>query len=415
MQLWLKIFIGLIAGALFGWLLTLTGMEAYADYFQPLGDTFMNLIKMLIVLLVFSSMTLGVTSIHDPKKLGRVGLKSLLMYFFTTLIAISIGLFFAYLMRPGSGIEFKVVQAINVKSGPGFKDILFNIIPQNPIQALAEGNVLQIIVFSVFLGIAINLTGDKARPLLKFLDAIAEVMYTLTSIIMEFAPYGVFAIMTWVVGSYGVKVLGSLAEFLICNYLACFVHMILVFGGLLIFVLKLNPWSFFKGMGDAIAFAFSTNSSSATLPVSLHCVQENLGVSKNISNFVLPLGATVNMNGAAISQAISAVFISQAYGIDLAWGDILMIVTTATLSAVGAAGIPGSTIIMLTVVLSSAGLPLEGILLISGVDRIREMMTTVVNVLGDAVVAIYVARTEGELDINQYNQADLVEMEESDI
>lgn len=413
MRLWQKILIGLVLGAFTGWGVGGLNLGEYSEYFRTIGDVFMNLIKMLVVLLVFSSMTVGVTSIHDPKKLGRVGLKTLLLYLITTVIAIVIGLQFAYLMRPGEGIEFSISKPINVQSAPSLGNIVTGVIPSNPIASLAEGNVLQIIVFSFFLGIAINVSGEKGKPLLNVLESISEVMYKLTSIVMEFAPFGVFAIMAWVVSSYGVKVLGSLAQFLLCNYLACSFHTILVLGGLLIFVARLNPWNFFKGMGDAIALAFSTNSSSATLPVSLHCVQKNLGVSKNISNFVLPLGATVNMNGAAISQAITAVFVSQAYGIDLGWHAILTIVVTATLSAVGAAGIPGTTLVMLTVVLTSAGLPLEGILLVSGVDRVREMVTTVVNILGDSVVAVYVAKTEGELDIRQYNHDELIIMEES--
>jgi Na+/H+-dicarboxylate symporter len=415
MKLWLKILIGLFLGALTGWGLSMGGFAEYAAPFRHIADVFMNLIRMLIALLILSSMTVGVTSIHDPKKLGRVGLKSLGLYFITTVIAICIGLFFAYLLRPGVGVQLPMTQTVDVGNLPPLTDILVNIVPSNPIASLAEGNALQIIVFAIFLGLAINAAGDRGRPLLRFLESIADVMYKLTEIVMEIAPFGVFAIMVWVVGSFGVKVLGSLVEFLFCNYLACLVHMVIVFGGLLIFVAKLNPWSFFKGMGDAILLAFSTNSSSATLPVSLHCVQENLGVSKNVANFVLPLGSTVNMNGAAISQAISAVFVSQAYGIELGWHSIIMVVVTATLSAVGAAGVPGTTIVMLTVVLGSVGLPLEGILLISGVDRVREMVTTVVNILGDSVVAVYIAKTEGELNEDQYNHAHLVEMEESDV
>lgn len=414
MKLWQKILIGLFLGAVTGGLVTPLGLESYSEHFRVVGDIFMNLIRMLVVLLVFSSMAVGVTSIHDPKKLGRVGLKSLLLYLGTTVVAIFIGLQFAFLMRPGEGVEFSIGKPLNIQSVPALSGMITDIIPSNPVASLAEGNVLQIIVFSLFLGFAINASGEKGTPLLNLLESISEVMYTLTSLVMEFAPFGVFAIMAWVVSSYGVKVLSSLAQFLVCNYLACFFHMVLVFGGLLIFVARLDPWKFFRGMGDAIALAFSTNSSSATLPVSMHCVQENLGVSKNISNFVLPLGATVNMNGAAISQAITAVFIAQAYGVDLGWQSLLTIVVTATLSAIGAAGVPGTTIVMLTVVLTSVGLPLEGILLVSSVDRIREMVTTVVNILGDAVVAVYVAKTEGEIDLQQYNHQELVAVQQGE-
>lgn len=415
MKLWQKILLGLFLGVIMGSLVHPLGLSPYSDYLRSIGDVFMNLIRMLVVLLIFSSMTVGVTSIRDPKKLGRVGIKTLLFYLTTTIMAISIGMVFAYLIRPGEGIVFSGAKSVNISALPPLKEMVLDIIPSNPIASLAQGNVLQIIVFSLFLGIAITASGERGNPLLHLLESISEVMYRLTEIVMKFAPYGVFAIMTWVVSSYGIQVLKSLTQFLICNYLASFFHVVLVYGGMLIFVSRLNPWNFFRGMGDAIALAFSTNSSSATLPVSLRCVQDNLGVSKNIASFVLPLGATVNMDGAAISQAITAVFVSQVYGIDLDWQALLTIIVTATLGAIGAAGIPGTTLVMLTVVLTSVGLPLEGIMLVAGVDRVREMVSTVVNILGDSVVAVGVAKSEGELDKAQYNQKELVVAEENNL
>jgi DAACS family dicarboxylate/amino acid:cation (Na+ or H+) symporter len=410
MKLWMKIFIGLIIGIIVGPML-----GEKTEYLKPIGTIFINLINMLVVLLVFSSMTVGITSIHDPKKLGRVGLKSLLLYLATTVVAIGIGLLFASLIKPGLGVGLKVSSELTINEVPNLSTILLDIIPSNPISSLANGHVLQIIVFSLFLGLAINFSGKKGKPLLNVIESIAEVMYKLTSIVMEFAPIGVFAIMAWVSGTYGWEILLPLGKFLITNYLACLVNVIFVFGFILLVMARLNPFYFFKGMADAMIFAFTTNSSSATLPVSLHCVQENLGVSKNISSFVLPLGATVNMNGAAISQGTAALFIAQAYGIDLDWQSILTIVVTATVSAIGSAGIPGSSFIMLSVVLTSVGLPIEGLAIIAGVDRIREMVSTVVNILGDAVVAVWVAKSEGELDEDQYNHATLAGIEESDV
>ena len=410
MKLWMKIFIGLIIGIIVGPML-----GEKTEYLKPIGTIFINLINMLVVLLVFSSMTVGITSIHDPKKLGRVGLKSLLLYLATTIVAIGIGLLFASLIKPGLGVGLKVSSELTINEVPNLSTILLDIIPSNPISSLANGHVLQIIVFSLFLGLAINFSGKKGKPLLNVIESIAEVMYKLTSIVMEFAPIGVFAIMAWVSGTYGWEILLPLGKFLITNYLACLVNVIFVFGFILLVMARLNPFYFFKGMADAMIFAFTTNSSSATLPVSLHCVQENLGVSKNISSFVLPLGATVNMNGAAISQGTAALFIAQAYGIDLDWQSILTIVVTATVSAIGSAGIPGSSFIMLSVVLTSVGLPIEGLAIIAGVDRIREMVSTVVNILGDAVVAVWVAKSEGELDEDQYNHATLAGIEESDV
>lgn len=415
MSLWLRILIGMFLGVIAGYLIRTYLDPSYTDYIKPIGGIFLNLINMIVVLLVFSSMTVGITSIHDPQKLGRVGLKSLFLYTTTTAISILIGIMFAKLMNPGKGIGFQTVSTVHVDNLPKLSEILFSVVPNNPIASLAEGNVLQIVVFSIFLGLAISFAGDKGRPLLDFLESLADVMFRLTSMVMELAPFGVFAIMTGVVGSFGIKILEDLFKFLMCNYLACLVHCVVVFGGILLFMAKLNPLHFFNGLSDAITLALSTNSSSATLPVTMHCAQENLGVSKNIASFVLPLGATVNMNGVGIFQGITAVFVAQAYGIDLDWQSLVTVVVTATLSAVGAAGIPGTGLVMTGMVLGSVGLPMEGVTLIMGVDRIREMVSTVVNILGDAVVAVYIAKSEGELDEVQYNHAELVEMEDSDL
>lgn len=410
MKLWLKVLIGLVLGVVVG---AIFGQKA--GYLRPIGDIFLALINMLVVLLVFSSMTVGITSIHDPKKLGRVGGKTLAVYLITTMIAIAIGLLFAFGFRPGEGVALPASQPVEIKEAPKVSEILLSIFPSNPVASMAEGDVLQVIVFSIFLGLAINFCGEKGKPLLRVIESLAETMYRLTSIVMGFAPIGVFAIMAAVAGTFGLKILLPLAKFLGTYYLACAVHVVIVFCGMLWLMARLNPWPFFKGMGDAILVALSTNSSSATLPVSMHCVQENLGVSKNIASFVVPLGSTINMNGTAMFQGLCTVFIAQAYGIHLGWGQLLTILVVATLSAVGAAGIPGTGYIMLFVVLKSVGLPVEGLLIIAGIDRIREMVSTVLNILGDAVTAVWVAKTEGELDVDQYNNAELVGFEESDV
>lgn len=410
MKLWVKILISIILGISTGIIL-----GPKAEYFKPVGDIFLNLINMIIVLLVLSSMTVGIASIQDPKKLGRVGLKTFAVYLSTTVISIVLGILFAKLLNLGGGLDLQVVsdQVINVRTETkSIGEILRSIIPSNPVAALAEGNILQIIVFSVLLSVAINFSGDKGKPVLDFLESLAEVMYSLTSIVMEFSPIGVFAIMAWVAGSFGSEVLVSLIKFLMTYYMACFVHLFVVFCGIL-WAIKLNPWPFFKGMRDAIMVAFSTCSSSAALPVSMHCVQKNLGVSKNITNFVLPLGSTINMNGAALFQGMSVIFVAHAYGISLDLTSLLTIVVMGTLSSVGAAGIPGSGFIMLSMVFISVGLPVEGVGLLAGIDRLREMASASVNVLGDAVCAVYVAKQEGELNERQYNNEVLVKLEES--
>lgn len=405
MKLWVKILIALLLGVVAGVVL-----GPHAIYLKPIGTVFLSLINMVIVLLVLASMTVGITSIHDPRKLGRIGLKTLFLYLITTATAILIGLVFAYVFKPGIGLGLQApVTTIHEKTA-SIGEILLSIVPRNPISAMVEGNFIQLIVFAIFLGISINLSGSKGRPLMEFFESLADVMYRMTAIVMEFSPIGVFAIMAWVAGSFGVAVLIPLLKFLVIYYLACAAHVLIVFCGMIKFLARLSPWPFFKGMGDAIMMAFTTCSSSATLPVSMHCVEKNLGISKNITNFVLPLGSTVNMNGAAIFQAMSALFIAQAYGIHLSIQSILTIVITATLSAIGAAGVPGTGFIMLSVVVSSAGLPIEGLALLAGIDRIREMGSTVLNVLGDAVCALYVAKQEGELDVRQYNHKELVEL-----
>lgn len=410
MKLWVKILIALILGIATGVIL-----GPRAEYLQPIGSIFLSLINMIVVLLVFSSMTLGITSIHDPQKLGRIGLKTLALYLATTIIAILIGLAFAKFFGTGEGLNLTTTSEYKGVVTPSISEIILSIIPSNPVASLAQGNILQIIVFSIFFGISINFAGEKGKPLLDVIESLADVMYRLTSIVMEFSPIGVFAIMAHVAGVYGLSVLIPLSKFLMTYYFACLVHVLLVFCGMLWFLAGLNPWPFFRGMSDAIMVAFSTSSSSATLPVSMHCVQKNLGVSKNITNFVLPLGSTINMNGAAIFQGMSAIFIAQAYNIHLDWQSLITIVVTATLSAIGAAGIPGTGFIMLTVVFTSVGLPVEGLLLLAGIDRVREMGSTVLNILGDAVCAVYIARQEGELDERQYYHEDLVELEGSDV
>lgn len=415
MKLWLKILIALGVGVVTGCLINEGFLPlAIADVLRIVGDVFLSMINMLIVPLIFASMTVGITSIHDPQKLSRVGLKTLLLYFFTTIFAIFLGIGFAELFRPGIGVEMVTSDTpITISAAPDIATIFQSVIPSNPIAAMVNGNMLQIIIFSIFLGISINFSGSKGRPLLQFLESLADVMYRMTSIVMEFSPIGVFAFMTAITATFGLDAIFSLMKFLLVYYGACFVHVLVVFCGIL-FISKLSPLPFFRGMGDAIMVAFSTCSSSATLPVSMHCTQKNLGVSKNIANFVLPLGASLNMNGAAIFQGMAAVFIAQVFGIDLDWKSLLTIVMTATLSTIGAASVPTGSYVMLSVVFASVGLPKEGIAMLLGIDRIREMVSTVLNVLGDAVCSVYIAKQENELDERQYYHHELVELEPAD-
>lgn len=410
MKLWIKILIALVLGVVTGLLL-----GPKASYLKPVGTLFLNGINMIIPLLILSSIAVGITNINDPQKLGRVGVRTLSLYLVTTLIATGFGIAFCTLFEPGNGFVLIPTEPFKLSQAPDIKQILLSVIPSNPVNSLAQGNVIQIIVFALFLGTAINFSGQKGKPLLAVLESLSDVMYRLTSIVMAFSPIGIFAIMAWVAGSFGVAVFLPLVKFLLTLYFACFIHILVIYCGILWFMAGLNPLPFFKGMKDAIIMAFSTCSTSASLPVAMHCVQENLGVSKNISGFVLPLGMTVNMNGTAIFQSMSAVFIAQVYGVPLDLTLWITIGLTATLSAIGTAGIPGSGVVMLSIVLTSVGLPLEGLALMIGIDRLRDMICTVLNILGDAVVTVYIAKKENEINEQQYYHKEIVAFKESGV
>lgn len=391
MKLWAKILIGFVLGAIVG---LLVGPPAAA--LKPLGDLFIRLIKMLIVPLVFSSLVIGASSMGDVRKLGRVGAKTLAYYLATTAVAVTIGLILATLLHPGAGFQIPT-ETYKAKPLPSLVETLLNIIPTNPLGAMVSDNMLQIIAFALFMGVAIALIGDKGKPVHAFFDSLAEVMYKITGIVMEFAPIGVFALMAWVTATNGPDVLLPLAKVIFVVYLGCFLHAAVVYSSAVSIFARMNPLRYFRGFFDASLVAFSTCSSSATLPVSLRCAQENLGVPKDIASFALPLGATINMDGTSIYQGVCALFIAEVYGIPLGMPQYLTIILTATLASIGTAGVPGAGMIMLTMVLQAVGLPLDGILLIAGIDRVLDMARTCVNVTGDGAGAVVVAATEGEL------------------
>jgi Na+/H+-dicarboxylate symporter len=401
MKLWMKIFIGLFLGVIAGLVL-----QEKAVLLKPLGTLFINAIKMLIVPLIFSSLIVGMTSMKDSRQLGRIGVKTLVIYLCTTAVAVTIGLGVSHLVQPGAGMTIDANHVFAAKEAPSFIDTLVNIIPNNPIGALSSGHVLQIIVFAIFIGIAINITGQKAEPAKQFAEAVAEIMYTLTGLVMKAAPYGVFALMAYVVGQYGIQTLLPLAKVIAAVYIGAIIHVLLVYGGGVAIVGKLNPVKFFKGIADAQMVAFTTTSSSGTLPATIRCTQDNLGVSKGISSFVLPLGATINMDGTAIYQGVCAVFVAQACGVELTLANYITLILASTLASIGTAGVPGAGLIMLSVTLTSIGLPMEGIAIIAGIDRVLDMARTTVNVTGDAMTALLIAKSEGELDeaVFQANQ-----------
>lgn len=397
MKLWQQVLLAAFLGICTGLAFPGVGLEL-----KILGDLFLHLIHMVILPLIFAAVCTGITAIHDPAKLGRIGGKTIFLYATTTMIAVVIGISFATIFKPGLGLEIgSVGQPIALKAAPTISDLLTNLIPKNPVKAFVDGNVLQVIFFSVLFGVSIALVGDKGKPVENLLRAIAQTMFKLTHFVIKLSPFGVFGIMAWAAASFGIKALLTLGHFLLTYYGACLFHVTFVYGGLLLLG-RLSILKVLKGSRDACVMAFSTCSSSASLPVALECV-DRMGVHPSIANFMLPLGTTINMNGAAIFQGMSALFLCQAYGIELSIHQIVTLVSVATLSSVGSAGIPGTGFIMLSVVLSSVGIPLEGIALIAGVDRLREMVSTIVNILGDIVCTVFVARQEKELNYEQYN------------
>ncbi len=404
MKLWQKILIAMFLGAVTG--LFLPGPHTFL---KTVGDGFLSLVHMLILPLIFASITVGITSIHDPGKLGRVGSKTILLYLSTTALSVLLGVATGYLAQPKKGeihIETKVVPREASLYGNhedsskrvGLGDLLTNIIPKNPIKAFVDGNVLQVIFFSVLLGLAINFSPqDRIAPLIRLFQGLASVMLELTQIVMKFSPYGIFAIVAWATASFGMKAIYSMIKFLIFYYAACLFHMTVTLGILLKWGAKISLKRFVVKSWDALVMAFSTCSSSATLPIALDCLINKMGVGKAVASFMLPLGTAINMNGAAIYQGMSALFLCGVYGIDLGLMEIVELVVVAVCSALGSAGVPGTGFIMLSVVLSSVGLPLEGLALLAGIDRVREMISTVTNISSDIACCLVVAKQEGEL------------------
>lgn len=395
--MWQRILLGLVLGLIVG---LIFGKPAAA--IKPVGTAFINGIKMLIVPLVFVSLVCGVTSMRDPAKMGRVGIKTIALYLVTTALAITIGLALGTVLQPGAGVGMESAKAVTAKAAPSLVDTLVALIPTNPIDSMAKGDVLQIIVFAILFGIAVNLSGKYGETVRDGFEALAEVIYKLTAIVIWFAPFGVFALMAWTAGTYGIALLLPLAMVIAAVYVGCILHAILVYG-VAIRAVGLNPLRFYQGIAEAATVAFTTTSSSGTLPVTMGCAQKNLGISKGVASFVLPLGATVNMDGTALYQGVCALFVAQVFGVHLSGGDYLTIVLTATLASIGTAGVPGAGLIMLSLVLTSVGLPLEGVAIIAGIDRILDMARTSINVVGDAMVATLVAKSEGELNLAVYN------------
>jgi proton glutamate symport protein len=406
-----KILLALVAGAAFGFAANRLGFAGFVGtYIRPIGTAFIKLISMVVVPLVFASLLVGTTSLKDLRSLGRIGIKTMVYYTVTTALAISIGLLLANLWRPGSGLspqaKAKLIESAAANQDyvagltaerPSIMDLLLNIIPTNPVRAFTEANMLQIIFFALFCGVCLTLIpAERSRPVIDFFGAINDMIVKMVHVIMQTAPYGVFALIAAVVADFGFGILVTLLKYSAVVVLGLLVHMLVVYSASLKFLAKTGVARFYRGIRPAQLVAFSSSSSSATLPVTIECVTENLGVPSAVGSFTLPLGTTINMDGTALYQGVATIFLAQVYGMHLDFGQQLTVVLTATLASIGTAGIPGVGIIMLAIVLNSVGVPLQGIGIILGVDRILDMCRTVVNVTGDAVCTMVISATESQ-------------------
>ena len=388
-QILIAIVLGIVAGILLG---------EKAVHIKIVGDIFIRLLKAIIIPLIMASMVAGIVSIGNIRKLGRIGLKTFIYYVATTTLAVSVGLVLVNLMKPGIGVDMGAETAVDLsgREVPSVVSIIMDIIPANLFDAMARDKVLSVIFFSLLLGVAISSIGEKGRPLVSLFEAFNTVMMKITDWIMRLAPFGVFALMAHTIGSMGLSVIKPLIVYMTTVVLGLTFHACVTLPILLKTLGKYSPLKFIRDVFSAVATAFSTASSAATLPITMDCLQENTGISNKVTSFVLPLGATVNMDGTALYEAVTAMFVAQAYGIDLSIGQQLIIMLTATLASIGAAAIPGAGLVTLVIVLKAVNLPLEGIGMILAVERILDMLRTAVNVWGDACGAAVVARLEGE-------------------
>lgn len=402
--LWKRILGALVAGVVIG---MLWGTDAASIAW--IGDLFVRLIRMVVVPLVFVTLVSGVVSMGDPSKLGSLGVKTLAVYMSTTLAAIVIGLTLAAYFQPGVGVDLSLAVPSNVQVPIPLSERLLSIVPSNPIAALAEGNILAIIFFALLVGISLLVIGEKGRPVSDLMNASTEMMLKITHWVMEVAPFGVFALIASVAGNQGVSALLDVVILVVCVVLACAAHMLLIHGLIIMrIVLRLSPSSFFRGARDAMLVAFSTSSSSATLPVSMSVAENKLGIKPVVASTVLPLGATINMDGTALYVGIVSVFAAQAFAVDLTLADYTIMAGSTTLVSVGTAAVPGASLFLMAAVMGAVGITPEQIAIVIGFilpfDRPLDMLRTAVNIGGDLSVSTAVANWEGEFDGEIFNR-----------
>ena len=362
------------------------------------GKAFVASLKLLVVPLVFVSLVCGASNLSDGSSLGRIGIKTVGLYLFTTAIAITLALTVANIVDPGMGMALTTDAVFVAKESPPLKEVIIAIVPTNPVKAMAEGNMLQVIVFAILVGVAIAKSGSSGQRVRETLNDWNDIIMRLIMMLMTIAPLGVFCLMLTLFSNMGFSAITDLIRYFLTVAGVLVLHFLLTYSMMVRFVANLNPIVFYRNFYPVMAYAFSTSSSNATLPVTLETVEHRLGVKNEVASFTIPLGATINMDGTAIIQGVATVFIAQAYNIDISMTGYLMVVLTATLASIGTAGVPGVGLITLALVLQQVGLPVEGIALIIGVDRLLDMMRTAVNVSGDAAVATIVAKSEGKFD-----------------
>lgn len=407
----IRVLIALVIGIILGLIVhsfpsgTIRDAILIDGIFQLIGQIFLRAIMMCVVPLVFISLVNGAASMGDVKKLGRIGIKTVVFYMATTAVAVVLALVLGFVLKPGIGLDLGSIESIDVSASESTSLVqtLFEMVPRNPIQAMAEGNMLQIIVFAILVGIAISVLGDKAKKVQELFVELNELVMKLVTMIMNLAPIGVLCLVGRTFGQMGIAVLIPLAKFIFTVYLGLVIHAIFTYGGIFKGIAGLSLTRFYKKFYPAMLVAFSTASSNATVPVSLDICENDLGVSKDVAAFTIPLGATINMDGTAIYQGVAAFFIAQVYGIQMTLGMAATIVLTATLASIGTAGVPGAGTIMLSMVLQSVGLPMEGIGLIMGIERIADMGRTSLNITGDALCTTIVAKQEGEWNEEIWN------------
>jgi Na+/H+-dicarboxylate symporter len=412
MSLTNRILIAMVAGIVTGSIINLLlnsggvgdGIKQFVDaylvggLFDVVGRIFVASLKLLVVPLVLVSLICGSSSLGDSARMGPIAGKTMAFYLLTTAIAISLALFFAVLVSPGAGVEMEGAASFQAREAPPLGDVLVDIVPSNPVKAMADGKMLQIIVFALLFGYAISHAGEPGRRLASFFRDIDAVIMKMVEVLMTLAPYGVFALLSKLFAGLGIGAILDLAAYVFTVIFVLLLHALGVYSLLLRSLAGLSPAVLLRKMRPIWAFAFSTASSGATLPITLRTVEKRLGVHNSVAGFTVPLGATINMDGTAIMQGVATVFIAQVYGVDLSMGDFITVILTATLASIGTAAVPGVGLITLALVLEQAGLPVEGIALIIGVDRLLDMIRTAVNVTGDATVSLIVAKSEGQFE-----------------